>query len=1077
MKNITLLGLFIIGFNIVFSQTLDERKIIVSSYDSLSITKLKSENKAQQDLFNQQKRRYSDVPEIILHENGTFSELIGFIDSKIPIYNSINNLNASISTRANTLNTGGLLGLQLDGQNMIAGIWDGGPTRITHQEFDTRASSDDGNTNLNGNSSHATHVVGTVGASGVESDAKGMAPMAQLKTFDWTNDQSEMIDMASQGLLFSNHSYGVNPASVPTWFIGAYSSRAGQWDAIARTFPYYLIVSAGGNSGNFNNPDATTPGFDKLTGEKNAKNNLVVANAQDAQIDSNGNLISVNINSGSSQGPTDDNRVKPDITGNGTSVYSSSSFSDSSYTSFSGTSMASPNVMGTLLLLQQYHNQLYQRYMKSSTVKALTCHTADDVGNVGPDAIYGWGLMNGKKAAETIRDNGIASLISEEEIKQDSIYTKNVKSIAGSPLKATICWTDLAGQINTGTLNDPTPVLVQDLDIRISNANNTYFPWRLDSNANLPALRDGDNAVDNVEQVLIDSADGGDYIITVSHKGQLVDAKQQFSIIITGITSDFTMIPVDNFLTTCSGDTLTFDLEFKTESNNPVQFSAINLPEDVVASFSDNNLTQSESITITLSNFNNVAFGDYEFLVLMSDGVVSNELKLYFRVYQESFENVVLIFPENNADGISTNLLFEWEADDNAKNYRIQISTSPSFDNLLIDEVTSESSFYVDALNEDSIYYWRVLPSNDCNESENYNFYTFRTGTIDCGFTYNATDYSDGLIGNTAFSTASVPIVVNDTFYINFIKAFVEIEHTYVGDMTISLKGPDSINNTQVIMINEICGSGDDVDVSISDNGVIAVCGSNPAIEGHIKSFSNLSVFNNQSSVGTWTLRVLDSYNQDGGQINNFSLEFCKIELNENNQTFSKDTIIANLNSTKIINQLELLASTINETHHQQVYTLLSLPNKGVLQLNNNNLSFGDTFTQEDIQLQSLTYTNTLTEEDEDEFILTVSNNSSGWHPSETIYIKIFDVLSNEKAEITTQFWYPNPVTDFVYYNSNGNQLPNNVEIYDLSGRLIQQHSLRNNQFEINFSAFSKGVYVIKTIFDDHSTIQKIIKK
>ena len=38
--------------------------------------------------------------------------------------------------------------------------------------------------------------------------------------------------------------------------------------------------------------------------------------------------------------------------------------------------------------------------MRSSLLKALLIHTADDLGNVGPDYKFGWGLINVKAAAD-----------------------------------------------------------------------------------------------------------------------------------------------------------------------------------------------------------------------------------------------------------------------------------------------------------------------------------------------------------------------------------------------------------------------------------------------------------------------------------------------------------------------------------------------------------------------------------------------------------------------------------------------------------------------------------------------------
>src|SRR5690606_25511411 len=110
--------------------------------------------------------------------------------------------------------------------------------------------------------------------------------------------------------------------------------------------------------------------YDKLVGFGTAKNNLVVASAQDAVVDIYGNLSEEPVMAGnSSQGPTDDLRIKPDITGNGVEVYSTDS--TSGYRYLSGTSMATPNVMGSLMLLQQHYNNENGEFMRAATLKGL----------------------------------------------------------------------------------------------------------------------------------------------------------------------------------------------------------------------------------------------------------------------------------------------------------------------------------------------------------------------------------------------------------------------------------------------------------------------------------------------------------------------------------------------------------------------------------------------------------------------------------------------------------------------------------------------------------------------------------
>ena len=491
--------------------------------------------------------------EIIIDNDSVYMELMRISKEGNPVYYKTNNKNAANSTRANTLHSGDLLGLNLEGQGMTAHVWDVGVGIITHQEYDgaggnNRYSIGDGSSFIQ---DHSTHVMGTIISSGVQTSAKGMAPQANGIGYSLSNDQGEASTAAANGMLLSNHSYGFELNGTPAENVGDYNSTARDWDDIMYNAPYYLMVNSAGNDGTHTyNPQPLegNSSYDKLMGISTAKNNLVVANGNDAGINTDGSLHWILIDNTSSQGPTDDYRIKPDITGNGAAVYSTIATNDAAYTNKSGTSMASPNVLGTLLLLQQHYNNINSNFMKAATLKGLALHTADDDaddydgGIDGPDPIHGWGLLNGMKAAQTITNEGATSIIMENSLTNSSTYTYDVYASGTETLIASISWTDPAGNEIYGT-NTSTPALVNDLDIRITESANTYYPYKLTTG--FTSIK-ADNNVDPFERIDVENATAGTlYTITVTHKGTL-GSSQNYSLIVTGITTSTTTTVITN---------------------------------------------------------------------------------------------------------------------------------------------------------------------------------------------------------------------------------------------------------------------------------------------------------------------------------------------------------------------------------------------------------------------------------------------------------------------------------------------------------------------------------------------------
>jgi chitodextrinase len=550
MKSVMLSSLALFCVN-TFAQTKQDAEKIISANNTGTLHQL--ENAFEQE-FAQNRIKIDNyvvqmnVPKRYADSKGTVYELQKIESDGTPIYYQTYNVAAARSTRTNFLHTGGGLGLNLMGMNMTAHVWDGGHARVSHQEYDGAGgtnrvtlmdTSSEGGTQLN---FHAAHVTGTIVASGVTANAKGMAPHGKVNGYMWNNDLSEATSAAANGMLVSNHSYGyqsINPNTgamvLPSYYPGAYITDSRDWDQIMYNAPYYLMVVAAGNDGQYpitNSPLDGMTGYDKLTGHATSKNNLVVANANDATIDSNGNLTSVSIATSSSQGPTDDYRIKPDIAGNGVGVYSTYQNSDTSYASLTGTSMASPNVTGTLLILQEHAKNVTGNFYRAATIKGIALHTADDAGASGPDAVFGWGLLNAKKAAETITNNGTSSMVQEMTLTSGQTITMTVNSNGTTPLFASISWTDPAGTATT-SLNNTTPKLVNDLDLRVSQGSTTHLPWRL---TGVTTNGKGDNIRDPFERVEVAGA-SGTYTITITHKGSLSSGSQNFSLVVTGISA------------------------------------------------------------------------------------------------------------------------------------------------------------------------------------------------------------------------------------------------------------------------------------------------------------------------------------------------------------------------------------------------------------------------------------------------------------------------------------------------------------------------------------------------------------
>lgn len=476
----------------------------------------------------------------------------------------------------------------LTGSNQTLGEWDAGRVRREHQEFpNSRVTQKD---DASSNHSHSTHVACTMVGAGVQSAALGMSYGGKLDAYDWNSDMYEMATAAANGLKVSNHSYGYvtgwywgNMGAGSGWYwmgdpdvctyedvsYGRYDEYAQGADSVASLAQNYLICWAAGNDRGYG-PNAgaghyywnssanqwtwSTASRDKSGGAAGYDcishvglgKNIVTCAAVQGIPGSWTKASDVVMSSFSGWGPADDGRIKPDISACGVNVYSAVADGDQSYAYSNGTSMATPNVSGSIGLLLQHQANLNKPAMLSSTMKGLIIHTADEAGAAdGPDYSFGWGLMNTLKAAQLMSLNASRNSnfdIQELTLVQYGTISQEIYCDGTQPLKATIAWIDPPGRIASYALDPTDTELVNDLDLRIirKSDNTNFYPWKLNKDNPSAAATKGDNAVDNVEQALVSNPAKGVYIVKITHKGQLRDGlSQKVSLLLSGATNSY----------------------------------------------------------------------------------------------------------------------------------------------------------------------------------------------------------------------------------------------------------------------------------------------------------------------------------------------------------------------------------------------------------------------------------------------------------------------------------------------------------------------------------------------------------
>ena len=468
--------------------------------------------------------------------------------------------------------------------------------------------------------------------------------------------------------------------------------------------------------------------------------------------------------------------------------------------------------------------------------------------------------------ALTVRDNADGGgQVSSEEVQVEVVSSSgpfeftslaDPETITAGTTK-TISW-DVA---NTNVA----PVNAQMVDILLS----------LDGGASFSEIL-ADTPNDGSEEILIPGVSSTQARFMIKASDNIFFAMNAADIVIeepTNLLMEFNGLDYE----VCQPNDLVIPFSYKTFGgfSEVATFIVVNAPTGLGVSFNPATASADDtSVELTLSSTDMVAAGIYPILVRAETASETVDVTLNVNILNATFGAVVLASPTDGATEVSfSGALLSWEGNDNVTSYEIEVATDSGFSNIVDSGTSIFNSYKASSLQESTTYFWRVKPLNSCGEGTFGSPFSFTTIGLDC-MNFSADGLPKEIITTPNVVTATILVI--DNLPVADVNVGVDLNHTWLADMVITLRSP---SGTQVPLLVNSCGDLQDMDVIFDDQAANPVqcddSGTGPGISGEARPLGQLSAFNGELAAGEWVLIVDDQFNEDGGSLNEFTLELC----------------------------------------------------------------------------------------------------------------------------------------------------------------------------------------------------------
>ena len=539
-------------------------------------------------------------------------------------------------------------------------------------------------------------------------------------------------------------------------------------------------------------------------------------------------------------------------------------------------------------------------------------------------------------------------------------------------------------------------------------------------------------------------------------------------------TAKYAANALENELTFCSN--VKKNIVLKTHSFNgfssPIVFSIEgNVPANGVITLEQNSVTPGQNNMLNIDFRSIIEGGTFNFIIVASSEGDTVRLPITLNVYASNFNGLTLTNPLHQASGVSQLPQFNWSSVQDATSYIFQLATSPIFgDSIKLAVETANTTLTPSIqLKRNTVYYWRVIPKNNCGTGAPTPMFVFQTALFACQTVSNTQSFN---ISQSGTPTVNVPInIINGGEIADVNVKKITGSHDYFSELSFKLIHPDG---TVINLAGNSCGS-----FSLGfnfgfDDQAATVFTCPPTQNKQFRPLTPLSGLTGKNSTGLWNLRVSDGISSGGGTITGVEIEFCA-GYSVASPNLTSDTIKLCRDLTVDIKG-KLSASNSTLAASQFKYTLVTLPTNGRLELNNNALSVGSKFTQQDINNNAVRYVPNGTYWGNEKFTFVVEDATGGWKGIEAFNILI-DNCSNTENELLPSLFsiYPNPAYDKINIIAQKPWSSDpTIKLFASDGKLL--HSKKIDKTLLNYSLDLKdlesGAYFI-TIFTSEGFFTK----